>query len=88
MPYAAAGQIQPRVATAFRHAAAIAPADNTPIGPFAALYVGAAGNVTCCLVNDTAVVTFVGVAAGTLLPVAIQGVNATGTTATNLIGLG
>ena len=37
MGYSVTTPIQPRVATAYRNAAAITPADNTPIGPFSAL---------------------------------------------------
>jgi len=81
-----ANLVPPRAATVYETAVAISPVDNTPIGPFAALYVGGAGTVALCPRNSTTVVTFT-VPAGTVLPVAIQGVNATGTTASNLVGL-
>lgn len=47
------------------------------------LWVGGAGNVAVVF-PDGAVCTYVGVAAGTLLPVAAVRVNATNTTATNI----
>lgn len=59
-------------------------------GPFKALYIGAAGNVKVTMV-DTGDVTFVGVQAGSILPVAVSRVWSTGTTVatpnTNIIGL-
>lgn len=78
----------PRIQNVYNECVAITPADNTQIGPWRALYVGVTGNVTLCPLNSATVVTFEGVPAGTVLPVAFQGVNATGTTATNLVGLG
>ena len=51
-----------------------------------AIYVGGAGNISL-VTNDGATVTFTAVPVGTILPVAAQRVRATGTTATNLIGL-
>jgi hypothetical protein len=51
------------------------------------LYVGGAGNLNLLLAGDTAPVVFVGVAAGTVLPVRVAKVMATNTTATNLVGL-
>lgn len=51
-----------------------------------ALYVGGAGDVTVVTVgNDT--VTFAAVPAGTILPVSVKQVRATGTTASNLVAL-
>lgn len=51
------------------------------------VYVGGAGTVKVTTVyGDT--VSFVGVAAGTLLPVPVKQVWSTGTTATNLLVLG
>jgi hypothetical protein len=53
---------------------------------FATLYVGGTGDVTLLTVDGT-VLTFVGVPAGTFLPVIAQRVNSTGTTATSIVGL-
>ena len=67
--------------------AAITPSDTVAlVAPCSAIYVGGAGNVVC-LNNDGVAITFVGVAAGTILPVGTTRVNATGTTATSLVAL-
>lgn len=51
-----------------------------------ALYVGGAGDIAVEMANgDT--VTFVGVLAGTVLPIRINRVNSTNTTATNMIAI-
>ncbi len=65
----------------------ITPTDNTAIGPFEALYIGGAGNVALVPVGSTTPVTFACIA-GQILPQEFQGINATGTTATGLVGLG
>ena len=49
------------------------------------LYVGGAGNITMRLVGDIADVVWTAVPAGTLLPVRVQYIRATGTTATNMV---
>jgi hypothetical protein len=65
----------------------ITPSDTTPFTePCRAIYVGGAGDVTWVGLDGVAC-TFVGVAAGSILPVRAMRVNATGTTATNLRGL-
>ena len=66
---------------------AITPSD-TVAGPvmWKYLYVGGAGNVTMLDASNN-VVTFVGVPAGTQLLIAGKRVNATGTTATNIVGM-
>jgi hypothetical protein len=66
----------------------VTPSDTYPIkgGPARALYVGGAGNVAAINENGVAV-TFAAVPAGAVLPIATKRVNATGTTATNLIAL-
>ena len=51
-----------------------------------ALYVGGAGNIAVVMADRTTV-TFAGVPAGTVLPIRVRQVRATGTTATNLVGL-
>ena len=68
---------------------AVTPTDNTDLtwGPCRALYIGTAGNVAVVLDNDTAAVTFVGCYAGQILPVMAKYVQATNTTASNIIAL-
>lgn len=51
-----------------------------------AIYVGGAGNMVVVLADGTAV-TFNGVAAGSIIPIRAIRVNATNTTATNLVAL-
>jgi hypothetical protein len=73
---------------------AITPSDtvNFRPGPTACskstrgIYVGVAGNVTAVREDGTAV-TFVNVNAGTIIPIRAIRVNATNTTATNLVRL-
>lgn len=66
---------------------AITPSDTVFLtDPCFAIYVGGAGNVVC-LNEDGDAITFVGVAAGTVLPITTSRVNATSTTATSLVAL-
>lgn len=51
------------------------------------LYVGGTGDVTVWHEDGAAPIKFVGVPQGTLLPIECLRVNATGTTATNLVGI-
>lgn len=69
------------------HAAEIAP-DDAAILPFVtrALYVGGGGDVALRLMGG-AEVTFRGVQAGSLIPIRVDRVRSSGTTATGLIGL-
>lgn len=50
------------------------------------LYVGGAGDIRLVTWEDFEV-TFVGVLGGTILPIAVKKIFATGTTATNIVGL-
>lgn len=87
--YAAPAQkMSARVANCYQNAKAITPADATQIGPFSALWVGVAGDVTVVMRDDDGTTPVLFKAGVGLLPIAVQGVNATGTTATNIIGLG
>lgn len=64
---------------------AVTPNNSTEI--FArSLYIGGAGDVSVMMAGGTTL-TFVGVQAGTILPVRVQRVRTTGTTATNIVGL-
>ncbi len=89
--------IPPKIATCYQFAFVVAPADNTQFstGPVAALWCGAAGAITVVMRNGdgqggVTPVTFQDVPAGMLLPIGVQGVNATGTTmpANTIIALG
>lgn len=68
-------------------AVAITPHDSTDLANVTrGVWVGGAGNVAAVMKLGT-VVTFVGVPAGTLLPIRVSRINATNTTATSLVGL-
>lgn len=51
-----------------------------------AIYVGGAGDLTVVMADDDAEVTFTGVLAGSLLPIAVKRID-NSTTATNLLAL-
>lgn len=65
---------------------AITPHASTNFDYLASIYVGVAGDVVAINEGDTAV-TFKNALAGSILPIKAKRVNATGTTATNLVGL-
>ncbi len=65
---------------------AVTPSDTAKISKTAGLWIGGAGSVAVLGVNSASV-TFTNVAAGTLLPIAVTQVLATGTTATNIVAL-
>lgn len=69
------------------HGFAIAPSDGADLADVTrAIYVGGSGNLALTLLSG-ATLTLAGVAGGTLLPLRAKAVKATGTTATNLVGL-
>lgn len=69
------------------NAVSITPSDSSDLSPWIrALYIGGAGNVSVITAGGQTV-TFSGLPAGTILPLHIRRVNATGTTATSLVGL-
>lgn len=69
------------------HGFAIAPHDVTELAEVTrALYVGGAGAVAVVLASGASL-TFSGIAGGTVLPLRLRQVRATGTTATQLVGL-
>jgi hypothetical protein len=69
----------------FEGAAAVTPTDGTFVD-FRSLWVGGAGAVAVTMADGSAV-TFAAVPAGSLLPVQVKEVKATGTTATLILGL-
>jgi len=69
------------------HGFTITPDDNIELTDLArALYVGEAGNLAVTLFDGT-VLTFVGVPAGTFLPIRVRKVRSTNTTASSILGL-
>ena len=68
-------------------AEAVTPSDVTNFSSFArALYVGGAGNISVVM-RDGETVVFNSLAAGSILPILAARVNATNTTATNIVAL-
>lgn len=67
-------------------AAAVTPANFVPAFFNAGLYIGSAGAVAVVMADGTQV-TFAAVPAGTILPIAVREVLATGTTASGIVGL-
>ncbi len=69
-------------------AEAVTPDDGTDLPRGCrALYVGGTGTVVLILDKDSASVTLVGVVAGSVLPIRVKRVFATGTTATSIVAL-
>lgn len=70
------------------YGAAITPADATALAHTTrGIFVGVGGDIVLYLVGGSTALTFKNVPSGYLLPVQAQCVNATNTTATNLIAL-
>lgn len=68
-------------------AATVTPDDTVVIRETRGLYVGVAGDVTVRMALSGVTVPFVGVQAGTLLPVRVDQVKSAGTTATSIVAL-
>lgn len=66
----------------------VTPSDSTDlsIGFSRAIFVGGAGNLAVTMIDGTAL-TFTGVVAGSILPIAVTRIKSTGTTATNIVAL-
>ena len=79
----------PAVGPHFGLAQAVTPSDATPLADGTrGLYIGGAGDVTVIMAQDGKTpITFKAVPVGTLLPIAVNFVMATGTTATNILAL-
>lgn len=68
-------------------AAAVTPSDSTNFTFIPrALYIGTGGNISCFFSDGTSV-TFTNVVSGTILPIRVRRVNATSTTASNIVAL-
>ena len=77
----------PGLESPIENAAAVTPNDSTDLTNYSrALWVGGAGDVVVITVGGNTV-TFVGVTAGTLLPVRCSRVKSTSTTATSILAL-
>jgi len=72
------------VAASATSSGAVTKSDSTVL-QFRAIYVGGAGDVAIRHTEGGSVVTYVGVPAGTILPVSGVRVMSTGTTATNMV---
>jgi hypothetical protein len=69
------------------HAVAIAPSDTVDLtSPARSIYVGTTGNLTVVMYPSREVVSFLTVPVG-VLPIQVARVNATGTSAANLVAL-
>ena len=66
------------------HAEAITPSDTNESTFALALYIGGSGNVTV-VTEGGETVLFTAVPAGTILPIRVKEVSATGTTATSIV---
>lgn len=81
------GGLSPAMDAPGEGAIAVTTSDATNLTKYSrALYVGGAGNLTVVMRDDT-VVLFSSVPAGTILPIRVKRVNATATTATNIVAI-
>lgn len=72
----------------FFQASAVTPHDVTEVaGPTRALWIGGAGHLTVVMKDDTTPVLIENIAQGTLLPISVKLVMASGTTASKIIAL-
>ena len=76
-------------ATVSAHRASAVTTSNSTIyeQPTRALYVGAGGNITVDMADGSSSILFVGVQGGTVLPIQVTRIYATGTTATSIVAL-
>lgn len=70
------------------NAAAVTPNDSADLAQTArALYIGGAGDVKVDMASTGSAVTFAGCLAGTILPIRVERVYSTDTTATNIVAM-
>lgn len=82
------GQLGPDTSLPFAAGTAVTPSDSTDLAFTAnSLYIGATGTVRVRFRDDPTAVTFAAVPAGTILPVVVDRVFATGTSASSIIAL-
>ena len=71
-----------------RNAVAVTPSDSTALADVTRyLYVGGAGTLTVILRDGSTSVAFGAVTAGSLIPIAVSQVKATGTSATSIVAM-
>ncbi|MFM6932098.1 MAG: hypothetical protein ACKOUT_07630 [Novosphingobium sp.] len=76
------------VSSPARNCVSIVPNDTTDLAVVTkALYVGTGGSIVVRTVDATADVTFANVPAGLILPIRARAIRATGTTASQIVGL-
>lgn len=76
------------ITQAFRTAVSVTPNDGADLATTnARIYVGGAGNVAVDVSGTGTNVVFAGVPAGTILPISVDKVYSTSTTATNIVAL-
>jgi hypothetical protein len=67
---------------------AITPSDATDLDqPTRAVYVGGAGSIAAVMPDGGSAVIFASIPAGSVLPIQVRRINATGTDATDLVAL-
>lgn len=67
--------------------AAVTPSDATDLTGVRAIYVGGAGDVAIRGIHDSAAVTLSSVPAGSIIPIQVDRVMSTNTTATNIVAI-
>lgn len=76
------------VSSPARNCVAIVPNDATDLPVVTkAIYVGTGGNIVVRTIEGAADVTFANVPTGTVLPIRARAIRATGTTASQIVGL-
>jgi hypothetical protein len=81
------GRVDAAMSAPYVRAEAVTPSDGAELAEISrALYIGGAGHVAVVTSGGDAV-TFSAVPVGTILPVRVRQVKATGTTATNILAL-
>lgn len=71
----------------YRGGSAVTPDDTTLLAPTRGLYIGGAGNITVDMADGSLGVVFTALPVGTLLPISVIRVKATGTTATAIVAM-
>ncbi|MGI9486184.1 MAG: spike base protein, RCAP_Rcc01079 family [Geminicoccaceae bacterium] len=73
-------------ATPARSASSVTPNDSTVLERTKGVWVGGSGDMSVVMHNGNTV-TFAGIVAGSLLPIAVSRIRSTGTTATAIVAL-